>query len=83
MRSVVVTSTLSLLLLGFFIAGVEGAAACGNGKLILEDKFETLAPVWGFVKQDDARTNGAEGLTYKLTPGDARQLLNQYDFYDN
>jgi len=26
------------------IVHVEGAAACGNGKLILEDKFEALDP---------------------------------------
>jgi hypothetical protein len=62
--------TLSLLLVGFLIASVEGAAACGNGKLILEDKFATLDPAWDFKNSDptdtSTRTNGPGGLTYQL-----------------
>jgi hypothetical protein len=29
------------------IVGANGAQACGNGKVIFEDKFETLDPSWG------------------------------------
>jgi hypothetical protein len=61
---------LSLLLVGFLIASVVGAAACGNGKLILEDKFATLDPAWDFKNSAPTdtrtRTNGPGGLTYQL-----------------
>ena len=61
---------LSLLLVGFLIASVEGAAACGNGKLMLEDKFATLDPAWDFKNSAPTdtrtRTNGPGGLTYQL-----------------
>jgi hypothetical protein len=57
--------------------------ACGNGKLILEDKFETLDPAWGFQEQDPTRSNGAEGLVYNLQPKDSVHDLNQSGIYDN
>ena len=51
-HSIMCRCTLSLLLVGFLIASVEGAAACGNGKRILEDKFATLDPAWDFKNSD-------------------------------
>jgi hypothetical protein len=61
---------LSLLLVGFLIASVDGAAACGDGKLVLEDKFATLDPAWDFKNSDptntSTHTNGPGGLTYQL-----------------
>ena len=68
---------------GFFSAGTS-AIACGNGKLILEDKFETLSPTWSFALKDESRSNGPDGLVYKLNPGDGSfQLSNGSDLYDN
>src|SRR5262249_30215840 len=58
-------------------------ADCGKGKLILEDKFQTLDPAWGFPKEDPQRINGPSGLTYKLGPNQVVTLLNQADFREN
>ena len=67
----------------FFLAGTK-AIACGNGKLILEDKFETLNPAWGFEANDPSRSNGTGGLVYKVKPGDGSlSQHNQSDLYDN
>jgi hypothetical protein len=70
MPPIVCRCSLSLLLVGFLLASVEGAAACGNGKLILEDKFATLDPAWDFKNADptdtSTRTLGPGGLTYQL-----------------
>lgn len=74
---------LLVLLAGFLIVGADKAVACGNGKLILEDKFETLDPAWGFDPESTIRSNGPEGLTYKLGPNDSVNLLNQSGIYDN
>jgi len=83
MHPLVFRRSLPLLLVGMLIASVGSAAACGNGKLILEDKFETLDPSWHFSQQDKRRTNGPDGLTYRLDPGDAIALLNQSGSYQN
>jgi hypothetical protein len=57
--------------------------ACGSGELLFEEKFATLDPAWGFSETDESRTNGADGLTYKLKPNDSRFLLNQASLYDD
>jgi hypothetical protein len=72
-----------VLLAGILILGADKAVACGNGKLLLEDKFETLDPAWGFDPDSTTRSNGPEGLTYKLGPNDFVNLLNQSGIYDN
>jgi len=59
------------------------AAACGNGKLIFEDKFATLDPSWGFGEDDPSRTNGPDGLVYKLDPNLSFNRLNQSELYDD
>jgi hypothetical protein len=57
--------------------------ACGNGKLLFQDNFETLNPAWGFREGAAVRSNGPEGLTYKLDPDREVTLLNQSSPYDN
>jgi hypothetical protein len=71
------------LSVGIIIAGVDGALACGSGKLLVEDKFETLDPAWGFDKTSPGRSNGPGGLIYKFNPADNIDLLNQAGLYDN
>jgi hypothetical protein len=65
-----------ILSFAILVAGADYAIACGNGKLILEDKFETLDPAWGFDEQDPTRSNGVEGLVHTLQPGDSVRSLN-------
>jgi hypothetical protein len=65
------------------VAGADYAIACGNGKLILEDKFETLDPAWGLMEQDPTRSIGTEGLVYIIQPGNVLHVLNQSGIYDN
>lgn len=72
----------SLLMTIALVLGPGNAAACGNGKLILEDRFETLEPAWGFAKENRDRSNGPDGVVYKLDPGGWTFVLNQSGFYD-
>ena len=72
-----------VLSVGVIIAGVDGALACGNGKLLFEDKFETLDPAWGFSQDDATRSNGPGGLVYKFKPNQSYSLLNQSSLYQN
>jgi hypothetical protein len=72
-----------VLSVGIIVAGGDAALACGSGKLLIEDKFETLDPAWGFEQNDAARSNGPGGLVYKLDPNDSIDLLNQAGLYDN
>jgi hypothetical protein len=81
--SIKILMGLAFPLATLLLAGTD-AIACGNGKLIVEDKFGTLNPAWGFAKDDPTRSNGPDGLVYKLKPGDAGYTqLNQSDLYDN
>lgn len=81
-RTRVIVSVLALFL-GFIFATLDWAAACGTGKLLLEDKFDSLDPAWGFSEKNDERSNGADGLTYKLPPGENVDLLNQSGLNEN
>jgi hypothetical protein len=72
-----------LMLGGVFAADIEQASACGNGALIMEDKFETLDPTWGFSEEDPHRTNGQDGLTYKVEAKTGIFVLNQAGLYDD
>lgn len=62
---------LSMSRLGVLAAGLlvcmSEAMACGSGKLILEEKFESLDPAWGFSDKDDTRKNGP-GLPTRSSP---------------
>lgn len=71
------------LALGILLVGTLPAGACGNGRIILEDKFETLDPAWDFAPNAAYRTNGPAGLTYRVEPGQDYLLLNQAGIYEN
>jgi hypothetical protein len=81
MRPVLFTSSLSLLLL--IPLSIEPATACGNGNLILEDKFQTLEPAWNFDDNVPERTNGPDGLSYKMPPQYDIDRINQAGLYEN
>jgi hypothetical protein len=72
-----------LLFFALSLAGLASASACGTGKLLFEDKFATLNPIWGFGPTDPARSNGPGGLVYKIKPGASDTLLDQASFYDD
>jgi hypothetical protein len=83
MKTSMLIATALALSGGLFLAGTD-AIACGKGKLILEDKFETLNPAWGFDANEPTRSNGPDGLVYKLPPSDdVMSYNNQSDLYDN
>jgi hypothetical protein len=74
---------LSLMMAGSLFAGVGQALACGDGEVILEDKFTSLDPAWGFSEEAKNRTNGPDGVSYKIDAGDNVFLLNQAGLYDD
>ena len=82
MRFSLSVSSLCLAAAGLLMA-MSGAMACGSGKLLFEEKFASLDPGWGFSENDESRTNGPNGLTYKLKPNDSRFLLSQASLYDD
>ena len=82
MRFSLSVSSLCLAAAGLLMA-MSGAMACGSGKLLFEEKFASLDPAWGFSENDESRTNGPDGLTYKLKPNDSRFLLSQASLYDD
>ncbi len=67
MRPLMLRYSLPLLCVASLVAGVDTAAACGNGKLILEDKFQTIDPSWEF-ETENGRKNGPDGLSYEIFP---------------
>ncbi|MGH9553845.1 MAG: hypothetical protein ACRD3W_30985, partial [Terriglobales bacterium] len=83
MHPIMSGSSVLMLSVAVIIAGVDGAIACGNGKLIFEDKFEALDPAWGLLQDDPQRSNGPGGLTYKWPPKTGISRLNQSGIYDN
>jgi hypothetical protein len=82
-RSIMSGCRLLALLSGVLIISMDGALACGNGKLLFEDKFEALDPAWAFSEDDSERSNGPGGLTYKYPPNVYINLLNEAGLYDN
>jgi hypothetical protein len=58
------------------------AWACGDGKVLFQDTFQTLNPTWTFTA-DTARSNGADGLSYVLKPGAGNAKLNNASLYDD
>lgn len=60
---------LAILLAGFLFGSTGmAAAACGNGKLLFEDKFQTLAESWMFGGSSDRPNAGRNGLTAAIAP---------------
>ena len=74
-------------LAGILLLGGQNALACGNGKLLFQDKFQTVDPRWGFAAIDPTRSVGADGLSYS-SPGLQMYSVNQinqaslYDDYE-
>lgn len=64
-----------LSLAGLLFASGD-AAACGSGKVLFEDNFETIKPSWDFEKEK-GRSNGPGGLTYTLEPGKSAGVVDQ------
>ncbi len=56
-------AALGLLLPASFVSGAGTAVACGNGKPIFRDKFQTLAESWAFSSSSDRANAGPGGLT--------------------
>ena len=74
--------TVPSLIIGL-LASTTGAAACGSGKLIFEDKFATLDS-WTFDGSDaEMVAPGPNGLVAKVPPGKTASALHQPDRYDN
>ena len=66
------------------VFGASLAEACGTGKILFEDKFAALNPVWGFIPDVPQRSVGPNGLTYSLTASNiSADRLNQSDLYQD
>jgi 3-keto-disaccharide hydrolase len=76
-RRVLLAAFMALGCSAFF--GATWAHACGNGKVIYEDKFATLDPSWGTPSDRLSVDNGA--LVIKPEPGTGRWAISQSDFY--
>ncbi len=68
---------------GMFAAAASPALACGTGKVLYEDKFETLDPSWSFPETDTTRSVGPGGLTYKWEPNNISTKLSQFGYFEN
>lgn len=74
----------ALIVIAGAVLGANLAEACGTGKLLFEDKFDTLNPVWGFGPNVPQRSIGPTGLTYSLTGNDvSADRLNQAELYQD
>jgi hypothetical protein len=72
-----------ILSLAVLIVGSRGASACGNGKLILDDKFNSVASAWSIEKKYTKLSPGPVGLTIVVSPGKDVGALNEADTYKN
>jgi hypothetical protein len=70
-------------LTGILVLGGQNALACGKGKLLFQDMFQTLDPRWQMGPPDPNRSVGAEGLSYSLAPDLVLASINQAGLYDN
>jgi hypothetical protein len=74
----------ALIVIAGAVLGTNLAEACGTGKVLFEDKFDTLNPVWGFGPNVPQRSIGPNGLTYSLTGNDvSADRLNQAELYQD
>ena len=75
------TSHFAVVVVGGLIAGAGSALACGDGKLLFEDKFEALDSAW---KSDGSYEDfdvGADGLVAKIPPGSTVSAINTSGHY--
>jgi hypothetical protein len=73
----------TVALAGLLVLGGQNALACGNGKLLFQDKFQTVDPRWQMAAVDPTRSVGADGLSYTLAPNSAVSAINQTSLYDD
>jgi hypothetical protein len=69
------------LWLGVLLAGAGDASACGGGRLVAQDRFDTLDPAWSIEKKYDKLTTGPDGLTIAVPAGTSVGALNQFGAY--
>jgi hypothetical protein len=65
------------------IAKADIAVACGNGKLIFQDRFETLDPAWQFDGSVTSAKVGAGGLVAEVPPGKTLSAIHLPGRYQN
>lgn len=70
------TSGFAILLIGGLIAGAGSARACGDGKLLFEDKFAALDSVWKFDGSYEGAKPGAGGLVAEIPAGSTVSAIN-------
>jgi hypothetical protein len=74
------------LVVSMFFALCMGATAfaanCGTGKVLLQDDFATLSPVWNIAKGDDIK-NGPKGMEATVAKGKSIYGLNQSGLFND
>lgn len=61
----------------------QAAQACGDGKILFQDKLKTLDPRWTFSGADATKSFGADGFVKSLNAGDYIIGINQAGLYEN
>jgi hypothetical protein len=74
---------ISVAVTGILVLGGQNALACGKGKLLFQDKFQTVDPRWQLGAADPTRSVGADGLSYSLAPSLQMYPINQTSLYDD
>jgi hypothetical protein len=67
---------------GILILGGQNALACGKGKLLFQDKFQTIDPRW-HLSADPTRSLDAGVLSYTFPPNLGITVLNYAGVYDD
>jgi uncharacterized membrane protein len=70
------TSAFAVLLVGGLIASAGSARACGDGKLLFEDKFEAVNSAWKFDGSYEGAKPGGSGLVAEIPPGETVSAVN-------
>jgi hypothetical protein len=65
------------------LVSVSTATACGSGKLLFEDQFETLNPAWGFVLDPSTETVGGNGYVATFPPNSYRRGVSQLSYFSD
>jgi 3-keto-disaccharide hydrolase len=76
LRAQMLASLMSVLLL----TSTSGSFACGNGTVLFQDSMQSPDPSWG---NDQTRSAGPNGATWKLRPGYSKSPLNQTSLYED
>jgi hypothetical protein len=76
------THIIPIVLTGILLGG-QSALACGKGKLLFQDKFQTLDPRWQLTAPDQDRSIDAGVLSYALQPEHLVVAINQAGIYED